>query len=238
MRNILITLLIITLFGCTNEPSSTKGQQKLEIKTIKKPDVIKEEQPSLTSDENDLNKPKIENGDLNANATKLKIDSLNRASQPDGQLPELKQLAATQKTSKGIESDEKKVIKKKAVKKKAVKKKKRRKKKSRSKAIITFAEPEFNYGRIKPGDVVKHDFKFKNEGKGNLIISNAIASCGCTTPSFPFIPIEPGKEGYIGVIFDSTGKVGKQRPSITLTTNVGKKKIYLTGYVYDKLMNE
>ncbi len=124
----------------------------------------------------------------------------------------------------------KKITKKKLVKKKPTKKK--------SLAQITFEEKEFNYGRIKPGDIVKHQFKFKNTGKADLIISNAVASCGCTTPSFPFIPIAPGEEGYIGVVFNSAGKLGKQRPSITLTTNVGTKKVYLMGYVYDQLSKQ
>lgn len=99
--------------------------------------------------------------------------------------------------------------------------------------MIKFDKDVFDYGSIDQGEKVEHKFTFKNTGTKELVITNAIASCGCTMPSYPFIPIAPGEEGYIGVIFDSTGKLGKQKPMITITTNANPSthKIYLDGYV-------
>lgn len=99
--------------------------------------------------------------------------------------------------------------------------------------MIKFDKEVFDYGSIDQGEKVEYKFTFKNTGTKELVITNATASCGCTMPSYPFIPIAPGEEGYIGVIFDSTGKLGKQKPMITITTNANPSthKIYLDGYV-------
>ncbi|MEO1513538.1 MAG: DUF1573 domain-containing protein [Bacteroidota bacterium] len=116
------------------------------------------------------------------------------------------------------------------------KKKKRsssKKRRSRKKARVQFEEMVHQYETIKQGETVKHQFRFKNTGKTPLIIKNVRASCGCTQPSYPFIPIEAGEEGYIGVVFDTKGKLGKQKPVITVETNADPStyKLYLEGYV-------
>ncbi len=100
-------------------------------------------------------------------------------------------------------------------------------------AFIKFTETSFNFGEIKQGDTVKHDFEFTNTGNSELLILEAEATCGCTHPSYPFIPIAPGETGKIGITFNSAGKMGVQRPSITVTTNGVPKivKVNLEGVV-------
>jgi hypothetical protein len=100
-------------------------------------------------------------------------------------------------------------------------------------AFIKFTETSYNFGEIKQGDTVKYDFEFTNTGKSELLILEAEATCGCTHPSYPFIPIAPGETGKIGVTFNSAGKMGVQRPSITVTTNGIPKtiKVNLEGVV-------
>lgn len=85
--------------------------------------------------------------------------------------------------------------------------------------VMTFAESEFNFGDIKPGDVVKHTFNFTNTGKSPLLIQNATASCGCTTPNWTKEPIAPGAAGTIEVQFDSHGKTGLQNKTVTVQGN-------------------
>ncbi|PST81941.1 DUF1573 domain-containing protein [Pedobacter yulinensis] len=85
--------------------------------------------------------------------------------------------------------------------------------------VITWERETFDFGTIKQGEKVQHDFKFKNTGKTPLIISNASASCGCTVPEPPKEPIKPGAEGVIKVVFDSNGKEGMQDKGITITSN-------------------
>jgi len=86
-------------------------------------------------------------------------------------------------------------------------------------AILTFAEESYDFGKIKQGESIHYDFKFKNTGKTPLIISNAVATCGCTVPEPPKDPVLPGAEGVIKVIFNSAGKMGVQDKVITVTSN-------------------
>lgn len=103
----------------------------------------------------------------------------------------------------------------------------------KKRAEIKFAETLHKFGTIKSGDKVKHKFKFKNTGDANLVIKNVEVSCGCTFPSYPFLPIEPGDEGAIEVTFDSKGKVGRQKPTVTVVTNARPRtlKLNLEGFV-------
>ncbi len=115
----------------------------------------------------------------------------------------------------------------------AVKKAKQRPQKKPS---IEFEQIVFRFDTIQQGEKVNHQFKFKNSGNAALQITNATATCGCTQPSFPFVPIAPGESGYIGVVFDSKGKKGRQRPAVTITANTTAKKheLYLEGFVQVK----
>ncbi|OUJ70234.1 DUF1573 domain-containing protein [Hymenobacter crusticola] len=85
--------------------------------------------------------------------------------------------------------------------------------------VMTFAETEYNFGDIKPGEVVKHTFSFTNSGKSPLLIENATASCGCTTPNWTKDPIAPGAKGTIDVQFDSHGKSGLQNKQVSIRAN-------------------
>ncbi|MFC5272135.1 DUF1573 domain-containing protein [Adhaeribacter terreus] len=85
--------------------------------------------------------------------------------------------------------------------------------------VMSFEKYEHDFGDIKPGDVVKHTFNFKNTGEAPLIIESATASCGCTVPSYPKEPIAPGQSGKIDVQFDSKGKTGQQNKQISIRSN-------------------
>ena len=129
---------------------------------------------------------------------------------------------------------------KKAVKKPTPPKKKKTPKKKivpkKQMSKIVFEEFEFDFGNIKEGDTITHKFVFKNESKVPLEVISADATCGCTRPSFPFIPIENGEEGYIGVQYISINKEGYQKPEITVKSNGSAQPITLnlTGYVEPK----
>ncbi len=103
-------------------------------------------------------------------------------------------------------------------------------------SAIKFAEESFDFGKVTDGDKVTHIFKFSNTGTQPLIISNASASCGCTTPTWPKEPILPGKEGEISVTFNSAGKVGLQDKQITVTANTepAQTVVHLIGEVLAK----
>ncbi len=85
--------------------------------------------------------------------------------------------------------------------------------------IIKFEETEYNFGTIKQGDIITHEFKFTNTGKSPLIIRKVTTSCGCTTTFYTREPIKPGQSGVLRVKFNSAGKMGKQHKVITVVTN-------------------
>lgn len=95
---------------------------------------------------------------------------------------------------------------------------------------IEFETIKHNYGTIKEGDHVKFTFKFKNTGKGNLIISDASASCGCTVPEYTEEPVKPGDSGEVRVDFNSAGKAADIEifKTVTVITNTTPNKTVLT----------
>ncbi|MEM1122326.1 MAG: DUF1573 domain-containing protein, partial [Bacteroidota bacterium] len=103
--------------------------------------------------------------------------------------------------------------------KESVKSKKKTVPVKKKRARMKFSQTTHQFGTIQSGDKVKHKFTFKNSGDAPLVINNVDVSCGCTFPSYPFLPIEPGKTGEIEVTFDSEGKIGRQKPTITVMTN-------------------
>jgi hypothetical protein len=104
---------------------------------------------------------------------------------------------------------------------------------NKNQADFKFEEEEYNFGTIKQGDKVTHDFNFVNAGKEPLVITEAHGSCGCTVPSWPKEPVAKGAKGVIHVEFNSTGKMGMQDKTVTITSNakVGSKVLHLKGNV-------
>ena len=93
---------------------------------------------------------------------------------------------------------------------------------------MTFNKVEHDFGTINQGDKVDYTFKFTNTGQNDLLISNAVGSCGCTVPEYPKEPIKPGKTGKIKVIFNSAGKSGQQTKTVTINTNTASGTEKLT----------
>ncbi len=83
---------------------------------------------------------------------------------------------------------------------------------------IEFETEVVDYGTIEQGANGVREFKFTNKGKEPLIIKNARGSCGCTVPSWPKEPIQPGQDAVIKVKYD-TQRIGPINKSVTVTTN-------------------
>lgn len=99
-----------------------------------------------------------------------------------------------------------------------------------------FEKTEFDFGTIQEGEVVEQVFTFKNSGQAPLVISNIQASCGCTSPDWTKSPIKPGDEGFVKVIFNSSGKAGIQSPTVTIQANTSPNvtRLRLKGTVNQK----
>ncbi len=95
-----------------------------------------------------------------------------------------------------------------------------------------FENEVMDYGTIAHNADGNREFKFTNVGKEPLIISNAVGSCGCTTPVWPKEPIKPGASAIIKVHY-ATERVGAFEKTITLTSNADtpSKVIKIKGVV-------
>jgi hypothetical protein len=81
--------------------------------------------------------------------------------------------------------------------------------------VVKFKELTYNFGKIKQGVPVTHDFGFSNTTDKPVIIESATPSCGCTTPVFPQAPIAAGKADKITAGFNAAA-VGPFNKTITV----------------------
>lgn len=88
-------------------------------------------------------------------------------------------------------------------------------------ASIKFDKMIHNFGTFSEDQPTqKCVFTFTNVGTAPLIINQAVASCGCTIPSYTKAPIKPGEKGEIKVTYNGTGALpGHFKKTITVRTN-------------------
>ena len=80
-------------------------------------------------------------------------------------------------------------------------------------------------------------FNFTNVGSLPLVINQAIASCGCTVPSYTKQPIAPGQKGTITVTYNGKGMFpGHFKKSITVRSNgnVEMTRLYIEGVMTEE----
>ncbi|MBI1183045.1 DUF1573 domain-containing protein [bacterium] len=99
-------------------------------------------------------------------------------------------------------------------------------------ADIKWDEKRHNFGKVHYQQKVLYNFQFTNTGETDLLIVDAQASCGCTTPEFSKEPIKPGERGSITVGFKSSAE-GPFSKQITVTANTSPDKhaLYISGEV-------
>lgn len=100
--------------------------------------------------------------------------------------------------------------------------------------VIVFENHTFDFGDLKHGESVDHEYKFTNNGKSDLIIRKTKASCGCTALMPSDNIIAPGKSSSIKMKFNSSGKRGAQNKTITVISNDPKNpeiKLQIKGNV-------
>ena len=85
--------------------------------------------------------------------------------------------------------------------------------------VVSYDMESFDFGDIKPSTKNEHVFNLKNTGKMDLIIRDVKSSCGCTAVSPPKNMVAAGETVPLKVVFDSTGKSGRQNKTITVITN-------------------
>jgi len=94
--------------------------------------------------------------------------------------------------------------------------------------VITFEKSIHDFGNITQGEVLEYEFRFKNTGNGDLIIANAISSCGCTIPEYPKEVIKPGGDGKIKIKFNSEQRLDKFQKEVTISANTQPTETIIT----------
>ena len=106
------------------------------------------------------------------------------------------------------------------------------------KPMMVFEEQNYDFGKIYIGDIVKHGFKFKNSGYGELIIKNVKSSCGCTAALVSKSNLLKDEEGEVQIKFNPGRYVGKVTKSVTVNSNDLQKpsyKLTITGEVIEEV---
>jgi len=87
------------------------------------------------------------------------------------------------------------------------------------KARAVFKETTYDFGKVKQGEVLTHEFVFKNAGPDALVVERVETSCGCTAALASEKEIGPGKEGKIKVSMDTHGYASRMTRFIYVITN-------------------
>ncbi len=92
---------------------------------------------------------------------------------------------------------------------------------------VEFAKLNYSFGKIKQHVPVTTEFTFTNKSDKAIIVQDATAECGCTTPEFPKTPIAKGKTGTIKVTYNAENP-GSFTKKVTVTFANIKEPVYLT----------
>ncbi|HDP74669.1 MAG TPA: DUF1573 domain-containing protein [Bacteroidales bacterium] len=95
-----------------------------------------------------------------------------------------------------------------------------------AKSSIQFTTTEIDYGSIPQNSNGERVFEFTNTDSKPLILTNVVASCGCTATEWPREPIKPGERGTITVRYN-TLTIGPFRKSIRVFTNSNTEPVLL-----------
>ena len=105
-------------------------------------------------------------------------------------------------------------------------------------ADIKFDTLRINFGTFSEKDPVqKCSFKFTNTGTAPLVIHQALASCGCTVPTYTKESIAPGKSGELKVVYNGKGKLpGRFKKTVSVRSNASNAlvRVYIEGEMVDK----
>jgi hypothetical protein len=88
-----------------------------------------------------------------------------------------------------------------------------------AKARAVFRETAFDFGKVKQGEVLTHEFVFRNAGDKALVVDRVETSCGCTAALASADEVAPGKEGRIKVSMDTHGYAGPMRRYVYVLSN-------------------
>ncbi|MCY7350974.1 MAG: DUF1573 domain-containing protein [Cytophagaceae bacterium] len=98
---------------------------------------------------------------------------------------------------------------------------------SHAQGVLKFKSEKHEFGKVPQGKPVTYTFEFVNTGNQPVVIANAQASCGCTTPEWTKDPVLPGKTGTVKATFNAAA-MGQFNKPVTVTSNAESPTIVLT----------
>jgi hypothetical protein len=87
------------------------------------------------------------------------------------------------------------------------------------KVRAVFKETAHDFGKVKQGEILTHEFAFTNNGTDTLVVERVETTCGCTAALVSEKEIRPSKEGKIKVSLDTHGYSGRMTRFVYLVTN-------------------
>ena len=84
-----------------------------------------------------------------------------------------------------------------------------------------------DFGKVKEGEVVEVNYRFKNSGNKPLVIQDVKPGCGCTIAEKLDKPFAPGEEGVVRAKFNSNGHPGTNEKYITVLANTNPDKTWI-----------
>jgi len=92
----------------------------------------------------------------------------------------------------------------------------------------SYSETEYNFGKVKEGDTVKHVFTLTNTGKDPLFVFKAKGSCDCIHAFISTEPMKPGATQNFTVAFLTKGRKGNQIRTVMIDTNTDPAEMVIT----------
>jgi Protein of unknown function (DUF1573) len=94
--------------------------------------------------------------------------------------------------------------------------------------VLKFNKEVHDFAKVSEGPLATYNFEVTNTGTAPVVISNAMASCGCTTPEWSKDAIMPGGKSVIKVGYNTSGRPGAFTKTITVTSNAENATVILT----------
>ena len=98
--------------------------------------------------------------------------------------------------------------------------------------FVKFNTNKYDFGKIKQSVPVTYYFEVTNKSDKPLVIENAHATCGCTTPEYQKDPILPGKTVKIKVGYNAANGGHFDKPVYVKFAGIDEEKaLAITGEV-------
>lgn len=92
--------------------------------------------------------------------------------------------------------------------------------------LETASDPyKWDFGRVKEGEVLLHEFTFKNNYEVKINIEDVTTSCGCTVSEVKNRSLAPGEETIISVKFNTKGYSGATKQYVYVHTDTDNRSV-------------